>query len=33
MEAYLTYTAGEIDQTNEEKKEIRSKQNEVENQK
>ena len=31
MEAYLTYTVGEIDQTNEEKKEIRNKQNEVEN--
>lgn len=33
MESYLTYCAGEIDHTNNEKKEIRNKQNEVENQK
>jgi len=31
MEGYLTYTAKEIDLTNTEKKEIRNKQNELEN--
>ena len=33
MESYLTYTAKEIDLTNAEKREIRNKQNEVEQQK
>ena len=33
MEGYLTYTAREIDLTNAEKREIRNKQNEVEQQK